>query len=293
MSVLKSGLHLTLFPIQSVAAILNCIQGCNGSLKEAKGKENYRYQRQTGKMQLPYIWGETLHLDISKVLESYLSCKQDWLGQNLHLPTVQDLQKLRERITEAGTHVNVPRDKCNPLQIDIHNLQKQYSQLMAELDDQENHQCCSNLRFVGLPEGAEGKSPESFLKDRIVNTFSCEKFSYMFEVEQAHGILSTPEPPVTSPRTFIVKLLNFQDRDAILCLRRDTGHLLNQNVKVFVYPDFSIAVQKEQAKFSKSLMSSNLWFIQPCFEWLTIMLPNSSKEDVFHWIDQHRLGRTA
>lgn len=107
--------------------------------------------------------------------------------------------------------------------------------------DSQNH--------IDWSQGAEGRSPETFLEKCLIDTFGREKFSSTFVVERARRIPLTPGPPGSPPRTFIAKLLNFRDRDAVLQLTRELGHLTIQNATISVYPDFSVNIQKGRAKF--------------------------------------------
>lgn len=69
-------------------------------------------------------------------------------------------------------------------------------------------------------------------------------------VECAHQIPMSPGPPDSTPRTFIAKLLNFRDRDTVLWLTRELGHLTIQNATVSVCPDFSVNIQREREIYS-------------------------------------------
>lgn len=44
-------------------------------------------------------------------------------------------------------------------------------------------------------------------------------------------------------------MLNFQDRDAVLCLTRLKGNIPFKNGEIKVFPDFSADVQKKRAHF--------------------------------------------
>lgn len=211
----------------------------------------------------------------------------------------QDMQKIRERVTETEARISVVEDTIAPVPQDVRDLQRKYTQLLAKMDDQENRQRRSNLRFVGLPEGAEGRAPETFLENCLIDTFGREKFSSTFVIERAHRIPMTPGPPGSPPRTFIAKLLNFRDRDAVLRLTRELGHLTIQNAAISVYPDFSITIQKERAKFiaaKRKLRDLNIKYSMLYPSKLRVVHSNAthffqSPEDVFTWIEQHGLDR--
>lgn len=98
---------------------------------------------------------------------TYLTSRIDEVKVDIS-PIRQDMQKLRERVKETETRISVIEDTIAPVPQDVRDLQQKYTQLLAKMDDQENCQCRSNLRFFGLPEGAEGRSPETFLENCLI-----------------------------------------------------------------------------------------------------------------------------
>lgn len=59
----------------------------------------------------------------------------------------------------------------------------------------------------------------------------------------------TRQPRVHRPRTFIAKILNYRDCNAILRLTRDHGNTPFPNGRISVFPDFSAEVQKQRSHF--------------------------------------------
>lgn len=98
--------------------------------------------------------------------------------------------------------------------------------------------------LVGLAEGAEGNNPTGFVEDMLRNLLPDARLSPHYTVERAHRIPPRPGPPGAPPRTFILRLLNFQDRDEILHASRSVGDLRHQNNKLMIFPDYSIETQK-------------------------------------------------
>lgn len=121
----------------------------------------------------------------------------------------QDLQKLRDRVTETEARISHVEEEIPPLQVHTERLQHQLNMVLAKQDDTENHLRRCNLWFVGLPEGSEGSDPPSFLENLLVSTFGRAEFSTSFVVERAHRLAAKPPPQGAPPRTFIAKMLNF------------------------------------------------------------------------------------
>lgn len=78
-------------------------------------------------------------------------------------------------------------------------MQMQISQLISKQDEMENRLRRCNLRFIGLPEGAEGKDPTSFLEKLLIDTYGREAFSPTLAVERAHRMPARASPQGASP----------------------------------------------------------------------------------------------
>lgn len=159
-----------------------------------------------------------------------------------------DMTKLRERVTEAETRIGQAVDTLYPLQHSYEDLQRQLQQLAQKHDDLENRSRRSNLRFIGLPEGAD---PATFLEQLLINAYGRDTFSTTFVVERAHQMPARRPPEGVPPRTFIAKLLNFKDRDAVLRMARLKGNIPFQSGFISAFPDFSAEVQRQRARFTE------------------------------------------
>lgn len=110
----------------------------------------------------------------------------------------------------------------------------------------ENRLKRCNIRFVGLPEGAEGTDPQAFLENLLITTFLTS-----FVMDRAHRLgCQTPflVPPPPSPCTFKAKFMNFRERDAILRLSREKGNIPFHNWKVAA-PAPAFTEVKRQLRF--------------------------------------------
>lgn len=68
-------------------------------------------------------------------------------------------------------------------------------------------------------------------------------------IERARRVPTCPLPPGTPPRSILVKLLHYRDRDSILCSSREKGEIILNGHKVAIYPDFSLEVQRKRLQF--------------------------------------------
>lgn len=77
------------------------------------------------------------------------------------------------------------------------------------------------------------------------------RWSPYYTVERTHRIPPKPGPPWIPPRTFILRLLNFRDRDEVLRASRNVGDLRFQNTKLMIFPDYSVETQKLRKSFDQ------------------------------------------
>lgn len=131
-------------------------------------------------------------------------------------------------------------------------MQYQINQLLAKQDNMENRLRRCNLRFIGLPEGTEGKDPTTFLEQLLITRYGREAFSATFAFERAHCMPARQPPQGAPPRTFIAKLLNYKDRDEALRMAGVKSNIPIGNVKVAIFPDFSTEVQKRRQFFTEA-----------------------------------------
>lgn len=163
----------------------------------------------------------------------------------------RDMDKYRDRLTEAERRVGENEDEIRDHGASIRILQVKMKTLELRAEDQENRNRRNNLRLVGLPEGREGRDPEAYTEQLLRNLLPQAPFSAHFAVERAHRMPSTRGPPGTPPRTFIFRLLNFRDRDLILREARKVGELRTENAKIMLFPDYSVETQRQRRTFDQ------------------------------------------
>lgn len=132
-------------------------------------------------------------------------------------------------------------DALRPLQDSSDQVHHHLAQLQQKKDDLKNRLGCNNLRFIGLPKGAEEANPATFLKDLLITTYGREAYLQSFMVERAHHMVAKPPPQGVLPPAFIAKLLNYKDHDTICCLSPEKGNIPYYNI----FPDFSVKVQQQ------------------------------------------------
>lgn len=160
-------------------------------------------------------------------------------------------QKICERTTAVETRVGELEDSIPIIKKDIHLIKTQIRDQTQRMEGMENRQRRNNVRILGLPEQEEGQSPVIFFEKWLLDIFGVEGFSKTFAIERAHRITSRAPSAGGRPRPIIIRLLNCQDRDNILSKARQRGSTEYKGNKVSFYPDFSVEVQKQRAKFTE------------------------------------------
>lgn len=152
---------------------------------------------------------------------------------------------------EAERRVGETEDSIRDQRASIHTLQVKVKALESRAEDGENRSRRNNLRIVGLPEGAEGQDPTTFTEHLLRTLLPQAQFSPHFVIERAHRMPPVRGPPGSPPRTFIFRLLNFQDRDLALHEARKVAELRFDNTKLMLFPDYSIDTQRLRRTFDQ------------------------------------------
>ncbi|KAL0151786.1 hypothetical protein M9458_052937, partial [Cirrhinus mrigala] len=105
-----------------------------------------------------------------------------------------------------------------------------------------------NIKIVGIPEGEEESKPTEFVSRLISRLFGEEHFPHPVKVERAHCSLQ-PKPAVgENPRTILVHIHNFQEKELILRCGR-LQQLEYKGKRVLIFPDYTSEVMSQRNAF--------------------------------------------
>ncbi len=156
---------------------------------------------------------------------------------------------------EFASHMSVVQSLCSKLDLLTGEMREQkkadHDRWVAALEQQvvdlQDHNRCSNLRLVGLPEGSEKDDPMGFLK-RSLPTWLPSLAGKEVEVERAHHVYTRFSSDRAKPRVFIFKLLRYTDRELILRAARLYAPVkTSDRATLSFYPDFSPVTTKRSA----------------------------------------------
>ncbi|RXN06620.1 GTPase IMAP family member 8-like protein [Labeo rohita] len=155
------------------------------------------------------------------------------LQDDVLMPQILDLKRKIKNTNKAVTavtrqfeqvrkSVSLLQSRCDSIQPAIRKDRDQISDLKSKVDDItlkiadiENRSRRSNVRLVGLREGAEGEYCFAFLKANLPKWIPSIA-NREIKIERAHRIYS--DKPSNRPRTVMFKLLDYTERQAILKL---------------------------------------------------------------------------
>ena len=155
------------------------------------------------------------------------------------------------RIAQAEQRISDAEDNVNELLTKVSTLENTVKTLTDKVDDLECRSRRNNVRLVGLPEKAGGQNAATFLERWLLEALGLEPREAPV-IERAHRIGTLPSnPSVGHPRTLMMKVLNFRDKEQVLKAARIKGKILYGNVEVRLHLDLSAGAHKMQRSYDE------------------------------------------
>ena len=167
-------------------------------------------------------------------------------------------------------------------------LEKENTDLKSRAEDAENRSRRSNLRFIGIPERAEGNDILSFMRRLVPQLLGEANFSSSPVIERCHRTGVKDNSRAKGPRPILVKFHYFQDKLKIMNLSREkTEPLQYEGARVYIYPDFSAGLVQRRRGFDeakKKLRDRGIKYALtfPC----TLRVIHDGKKRFFHTPDE-------
>lgn len=140
------------------------------------------------------------------LMQAITTCKTTLTGK---IDTVQlemglirkDMDKFWTRLMKVEHRVGDAEDLLRDHSTSLHTLTTKVRALEYRAEDAENCNCRNNLCVFGLPEGADSPTGSIF---------------FILRSRMSTQDAGSSGPPRTPPRMFILRLLNYRDRDLVL-----------------------------------------------------------------------------
>lgn len=189
------------------------------------------------------------------ILEAIAASKSELMGRIDLLASEcnlirHDLDKIRGRLTTAEDRISEVEDTSHTQGSQLAELKGMVDALQRRADDAEDRQRRNNVRVVGLPEGAEGTVTTTFAEQFFKSLLTLGDLPPTYIVERAHRVPTGARPSGAPPRPFLVRFLNYRDRDMILAEARKHQDLKFENARIMLFPDFSAETQRRRRSFT-------------------------------------------
>lgn len=160
-----------------------------------------------------------------------------------------DHRKLADRTATLETTIADIKPQVVQTDKRVQKLLNRVEFLEERTEDAKGRARRNNVHVVGLPEGKEGRDPTSYVENRLCDLLPEGVLSPHFVVEQAHRVPARPPPTGSNLRPFLIRLLNYRDRDTILQETRKLQDIQIHNQKIMFFPDYTIQVQRQRYSF--------------------------------------------
>lgn len=197
--------------------------------------------------------GEKTNEDLMKAIISLKSglYKKIDIVQLTITDVKKQVQECTGRIAHAEQRISDAEDNVNELLTKVSTLENTVKTLTDKVDDLECRGRRNNVRLVGLPEKTEGQDAAAFLERWLLGALGLEPREAPV-IEWAHRIGSLPSNSSTGrPRTLIMKLLKFRDKERVLKAARIKGKILYDSEQVRFHPDLSARMHKMQRSYDE------------------------------------------
>lgn len=177
------------------------------------------------------------------------------------------VEALQKDLVEHMTAVKGLGDKVDRIQAETRGLKRDFGvvrsdvemlqEKLAELDDRGRR---NNVRLVNLAPNREGGDAISFLRDMLPKWIP-SLGPDPIQIERAHRIYHSTSKKSNSPQTLIFKVLNYQDRQAILqgarAARKNNIPIIDGDQRLLFFPDYSMHTNEKRKAFKD--VRKDLW----------------------------------
>lgn len=188
--------------------------------------------------------------EMKKDMLSHFDSKMDIM--QISLDTIHNrMSTIAEHVTELEQRVSANEDTVTDLRKLASTLEKDNSYLKEKIEDLENRSRSHNLRFLNVPEQAEGSNMLEFMNKLIPLLLGEENFTSLPVIERAHRSPTTRRQITkTGPRPILVKFLLLQDKVKLLRLAQAKRELFFRGCTIHIYPDYSAGVLQKRREFN-------------------------------------------
>ena len=159
----------------------------------------------------------------------------------------QRMEKLERRTEEAETRVSIAEDTGQRHERMLWHLLKREAALTNMCDDLQNQMRRNNLRIYQIPEESERDDMIGFVKNLIETVLQLPP-ELNIKIERAHRSLGLKPARSASPRSIIVRFLDYTVKEAVLRQAWAQKQVKFQEEVIYFDQDYSPEVQRKRAR---------------------------------------------
>lgn len=159
------------------------------------------------------------------------------------------LSSLISRMTEVEDRVSRLEDEQASMKANPGAIKADIQTLTDRLATAEDRSRRNNLRFVGIPEGAEKGDTIAFLNELISTALDIDPPPGGIEMDWAHRIGTRPTAGDQRSRTIIARFLRYKDCQNVMETARKKKRVVWSGKQVMIFPDYSRETQKKREAF--------------------------------------------
>ncbi|KAE8281770.1 hypothetical protein D5F01_LYC19153 [Larimichthys crocea] len=151
-------------------------------------------------------------------------------------------------ISDLERCTNEHSDQLIGMQANIIKLSATVESLSKKCEELEVRSRWHNVWLVGLPEGTKGPQPTEFIAKLSMDMLGLDGLPGL---DRAHCTLRAKPKEGEPPRLMVIRVTQFQMRNAILCHAGQSSPLLHNRKRMHIFPDFTPTVAKRRTAFAQ------------------------------------------
>uniref|UniRef100_H3A4F6 L1 transposable element RRM domain-containing protein n=1 Tax=Latimeria chalumnae TaxID=7897 RepID=H3A4F6_LATCH len=156
---------------------------------------------------------------------------------------------IAKRMETAEGHIGEAEDKLHHVENANARIETELLYLKSKYNDLENRAHQSNLRIVGILEGAEGRDPVSFIEKFLPTIFGENTFPDKMEIERAH-LSVQGQKKEKGPEPLLLNYYLYKER--AMRRARELGKLTWNNSKIYLFLDISVELLAARKRFNQA-----------------------------------------